>query len=151
MLVSVLLLTGCGKIVVVPLQSSASAPVVADGIIYALPKTVVRVQLKVDKTTRQGAPFAPYAAIFAPDFTPVCDDQNCTKNGGTEYSVEDGVTFSTYGEPDPNHVFVVKYAGGGAVDQSLTMTWNDTGLLSTANATVTNRTTDIVASPQLAL
>ncbi|MEO7141933.1 MAG: DUF4831 family protein [Bryobacteraceae bacterium] len=138
-----LLLGGCAKIVVVPVPSGGSTP--AEGVIYALPNTVIQVHLKIDKTTKKGAPYAVYAAVFAPDTKPVCEDQACSK-GSTEYAVEDGATFTTYGEPDPEEVFLVKFSKGGAVDQSLTMTWNDAGLLSGASSTVTNRTGDIIVS-----
>lgn len=143
-MVLLLLLSGCSKIIVVKVPQG-SAPPTSDGVIYALPKTVVRVQLKVDKTTRKAAPFATYAAIFAPDLSPVCESSDCGKKG-VEYSVEDGAVFTTYGEPDPDQVFLVKFSDSGAIDQSLTMTWNDAGLFSSASSTVTNRTTDIITS-----
>lgn len=53
---------------------------------------------------------------------------------------------STFGEPDPEEVFLVRFEGKGAIDQSLSMTWNDTGLLTSANSQVTNRTGDILLS-----
>jgi hypothetical protein len=118
----------------------------ADGMIYALPNTVVRVQVKIDKTVKTGAPFVKYAAIFAGDKTPLCKAPTCTPAEATTYSLQDGSTFSTYGEPDPNNVFLVRFAGGGAIDQDVSMTWNDVGLLSAASSTVSNRTGDILLS-----
>jgi hypothetical protein len=139
-------LSGCGKVVVKPFNGTQSAPDVPGGVIYALPKTVVRVQLKVDKVTRTAAPFAAYSPIFAPSLSPVCADVGCTAERTVSYSIEDGATFAPYGEPDPENVFVVEYSGSGAIDQNLTMTWNDSGLLSSATATVTNRTVDVITS-----
>jgi hypothetical protein len=142
---SLVLLAGCSRIVVKHL-TAADAPAIANGVIYALPKTVVRIQAKIDKTVSKGAPFSDYAPIFAPNLDPVCPDKDCGKDGKIEYSVEDGVVLSTYGEPDPDQVFLVEFSGAGAVDQALNMAWNDAGLLSTASSTVTNRTADVIVA-----
>jgi hypothetical protein len=135
-------LAGCAKTVVIKAPQSAIA---ADGVIYALPNTVVRVAAKIDKVEKKGAAFSEYAAIFAPDAKPVCDRPDC---GGQpiSFSVQPGAVLSTYGEPDPEHVYLVRFANGGTIDQTLSMTWNEAGLLSAASAAVTNRTVDIVAS-----
>ena len=101
LLLVLLVLCGCAHIVVVHLDDK---PVPADGVVYALPKTVVRTQLKVDRTEKKGAPFRAYAAIFAPEGSPVCVD-DCK----VSFSVEQGGTFATYGEPDPANVFLVKF------------------------------------------
>jgi hypothetical protein len=142
-------LRGCdGKIVVdhVPSPVTPGSEVPANGVMYALPNTVIRIQVKLDKTERSGARFATYAAIFAPGMTPVCKDGECTKEGKTTYSLQDGTTFSTYGEPDPQNVYLVRFMGKGAIDQTFSMNWNELGILSSASATVTNRTGDIVVS-----
>jgi hypothetical protein len=136
------LLTGCAKVIVVPVPKTTPA----NGVIYALPNTVIRVQLKVDQTKKSGARYSLYAAIFAPDGDPVCKDEKCTAEKRLAYSLQQGSTFSTYGEPDPTKVFLVKFAGRGAIDQTLSMTWNEAGLLSAASSSVTNRTSDVVMS-----
>ena len=43
-------------------------------------------------------------------------------------------------------MYMVKFVGGGAIDQSLIMTWNEVGILSSTTATVTNRTGDVLIS-----
>jgi hypothetical protein len=145
LLVAALLSRGCdSKIVVDPVPPGSEAP--PNGVIYALPNTVVRVQLKVDRTERVGTRFAPYAAIFAPSGNVICEDEKCTKENKVFYKLQDGVTFATYGEPDPKNVFLVKFVGKGAIDQTLSMTWNEAGLLSATSSTVTNRTGDVVLS-----
>ena len=143
-LAPILFVVGCAKVVVVKVP--ASAPAQAEGVIYALPNTVVRVQLKIDKAEYEGARFAPYAAIFAPEGKPICKDRACTSEKMSMFSVEQGATFSTYGEPDPDNVFMVKFVGKGAVDQTVSMTWNEVGLPSAASSSVTNRTGDVVLS-----
>lgn len=145
LLFAAMLFRGCdSKVVVVPVPPNTSTP--AEGVIYALPNTVARLQVKIDKTVRSGARYAPYAAIFAPDGDPVCKEQKCTDENEKTYSLQQGTTFATYGEPDPNNVFLVKFSGKRTVDQSLSMTWNEVGLISATSASVTNRTGDVILS-----
>lgn len=144
MLAAVLPLAGCAKVVVVKIP--ADAPAQAEGVIYALPNTVVRVQLKVNKTEYGSARYASYAAIFSPDSKPVCKEKTCSAEKQNAFSVQQGATFTTYGEPDPDNVFLVKFVGKGAIDQTVSMTWNEAGLVSAASSSVTNRTGDVVLS-----
>jgi hypothetical protein len=153
-LVAMALSAACAKLVVVPVTDKLEG----EGVFYALPKTVARVQLKVDRTVRTAAPYSRFAPIFAPDGRPACKEKEdsaedlCKSPNPNQppqniaYSVEPGATFSTFGEPDPDNVYLVKFVGRGAIDQTLSMTWNEVGLLSAASAAVTNRTTDVVVS-----
>jgi hypothetical protein len=136
------LLTGCATITVERVTTKTES----DGLLYALPNTVVRLQLKVDRSEKSGAPYAEYAAIFAPDGKPVCKDHGCSQEQKITYALEPGATLTTYGEPDQANIYVVKFTGGGLIDQSLSMTWNEAGLLSTASASVTNRSIDVATS-----
>lgn len=152
-LVSALLFAACAKIVVTPINAPNGSPKLKrEGLFYALPKTVIRVQLKVDKTTKEDAPFSKFAAIFAPDGERVCKPGECTLARGEdlarkiEVAVQQGATFSTFGEPDPSQIYLVELVGRGAVDQALNLAWNEAGLLSAASSTVTNRSTDIAVS-----
>jgi hypothetical protein len=138
--------TGCAKIVVTKIPKDQTAA--ADGVIYALPNTVVRAQLKVDRSKIAIVPkYSEFVKIFVPGGKSVCK-ATCTdaEKNSSEYSVQQGATFSTYGEPDPDNVYIAKFTGGGAIDQTLSMTWTETGLLSAASASVTNRSIDIVTS-----
>lgn len=139
-------LRGCdGKVVVDRVPAGNVTP--ANGVIYALPNTVVRTQIKLDRVTRTSAPYAVFAGIFAPEGDTVCKTFDCSAPEDNEnYSVQQGATFSTFGEPDPSQVFLVKFTGKGAIDQTLSMTWNEAGLLSAASASVTNRTGDVILS-----
>jgi hypothetical protein len=144
-------LTGCAKVVVVQVPKKGETPLVGEGVFYALPKTVAKVTVKADKTVVAPAPYARFVPIFVPGSKPPCGSiVKCAaiEPGGstTAYSLQQGATFSTFGEPDADNVFMVKFTGGGAVDQKLSMTWNEAGLLSAASAEVTNRTVDIVVS-----
>lgn len=132
-------------------STSAPSKIQGEGVFYALPRTVARVVVKVDKVVTQSAPYARFAPIFAPGAEPPCGTiAKCAalkgKGDTVKYELQEGATFATFGEPDPDKVFMVKFTGGGALDQALSMVWNEAGLLSTASASVTNRTTDIVMS-----
>lgn len=137
-----LLLAGCAKIIVVP----ASGPTPAEGMIYALPNTVVRIQLKIDQTKRSGAIYSPFASIFVPDGEAVCKDEKCTGEGNITFALQQGPAFSTYGEPDPENVFLVKFTGRGPQDQTMSMSWSEAGLLSSMSSSVTNRAGDVALS-----
>lgn len=146
LIIATAFLVSCAKVVVVPVSQVAPGDdkVTADGVFYALPKTVVRLGVKIDHTVAKAAPFMKFAAIFAPDGQAVCKDPQCEGEGEKEkYELQQGASFTTFGEPDPDHVFMVKFVGGGAFDQAVSMTWNDIGLLSAASASVTNRSTDV--------
>ncbi len=146
---------GCAKVEVVDVPSAASPGAGLageDGVFYALPRTVVRVLVKADQTVTRSARFARFAPIFAPGSTPPCGSITaCAVLGGgpgerKAYKIQQGSTFATFGEPDPTKVYMVKFARGGTLDQKMAMEWNEAGLLSTASASVTNRTTDVVVS-----
>jgi hypothetical protein len=160
----VALLAGCAKIVVVHVPNAkgiapgaknagddmnpgaANKPELG-GLFYALPKTVVRVGVKVNHSVSTPAPYMKFAAIFAPEGQPVCEASTCEKEGGEKgiYELQQGVSFATFGEPDPDHVYMVKFMEprASAFDQTISMTWNEAGLISTASASVTNRTVDV--------
>jgi hypothetical protein len=148
-LMAAVALNACAKVVVVPLDKPG-APLKGEGMFYALPRTVAKVVLKVDNVSTTSARYARFAPIFTRGAEPACGNINdCAGLKGSpgrqsKYSLQQGATFSTFGEPDPDHVFMVKLTNGGTLDQTLSMAWNEAGLLSTASASVTNRTTDFV-------
>lgn len=154
-------IAACGaKVVVVPVPpetettpgTNAAVPKLqGEGVFYALPRTYARVVVKADKVVTHSAPYARFAPIFAPGAEPPCGTiVKCAavagKKATTKYELQQGATFTPFGEPDPSKVFMVKFTGGKTIDQTLSMAWNEAGLLSTASASVTNRTTDIVMS-----
>jgi hypothetical protein len=116
-----------------------------EGLFYALPKTVVRVGVKVKHSVATPAPYMKFAAIFAPEGQPVCEEGTCKKEGKDGYDLEQGASLATFGEPDPQQVYMVKFLDPWTwgFDQAVSMTWTESGLLSTASASVTNRTADI--------
>ena len=158
------MLPGCAKIVVVHVPVPKTEKVSTDaksgddtmnkgaanktnmeGLFYALPKTVVRVGVKVDHSVATPAPYMKFAAIFAPEGQPVCEVETCKKEGNHYYELQQGASFATFGEPDPQQVYMVKFSEPvtSVFDQTVSMTWTESGLLSAASASVTNRTADI--------
>ena len=161
MLGATVVAVGCAKVVVVRVPAdSKDNGLKAEGVFYALPKTVARVLLEIDRDVKTDAPYSHFAAIFAPDGAVACGEKTgCAKPKDDKgqiqadepatkisYSIQKGATFSTYGEPDPAEIYMVKFVGNGEIDQSLSMTWNEAGLLSAATSTTTNRTIDLVTS-----
>lgn len=140
LLVLALLPTACARIVVVPVTPNSLAK--GTGVFYALPKTVIRIQMKVDKSTSNPAPYQKFAPIFVPGAAVACKDCLDGKKQET-YSVQKNATLGVFGVPDPEHIYLVQFAGGGAIDQTIAMSWNEAGLASNAASSVTNKTIDV--------
>jgi hypothetical protein len=87
-----------------------------------------------------------YADVFIPGEDTVCSNPDCSDKKSVHYSLQNNATFAPVGEPDPGNVYMVKFVGRGAVDQNIALTWTETGLISTASASVTNRTSDVIVS-----
>ncbi len=146
LLLAVVALGGCAKIKVVKLTPGLPKPPSANGLFYALPKTIMRVALTVEQTKRTGAPFIDFAPIFVPGADVACETPNCASEKMKIFALKKGVTLTTFGTPDPEQVYMVNFVGGGVQDQSLSLAWTDTGILSSVSTSVTNRTTDIAVS-----
>jgi hypothetical protein len=153
LILAVFLFRGCdSKVVVEHVQNKPNQTVPADGIIYALPNTVLRLGLKIDQATTSPPLYGRYWAIFVPEEDPYCKDggtgpsDSCWAESKVAYTIQPGTTFATYGEPDPDQVFLVKFTKKGRIDQNLSMTWNEVGLMTAASAQVTNRTSDLILS-----
>ena len=68
------------------------------GIYYALPRTVVKLDLILDKTELLEGPYSDYAYMVGAT--------DCIKSDGMEYSIRD-IQMSTYAEADPSATFFV--------------------------------------------
>ncbi|HJQ99900.1 MAG TPA: DUF4831 family protein [Candidatus Polarisedimenticolaceae bacterium] len=139
LVLSLFAMVACAKVLVLPVTSATKPE--GSGVYYALPQTLIRVKLKVDRTVLTPAPFQDFAAIFAPGGAIACD--GC-KEKRTKYSIQEPATLGTLGVPDPTNIYLVQFVGGRAMDQTLSMTWNEAGLASNAAASVTNKTGDAV-------
>ena len=67
-LATIVFLTSCAKVVVVQVPSAPGpTPIKAEGVFYALPQTVLRIQLNVDHSESTNGTFFTYAKVFAPE------------------------------------------------------------------------------------
>jgi hypothetical protein len=146
MAATALFLASCAKVVVVPVPATGNDRISAEGVFYALPKTFIRVQVNVDHSAFQAGTYLQYAELFVPGEKLVCETSDCAAKNKKAYSLQNNAAFTPMGEPDPANVYMVKFVGRGAVDQNIAMTWTETGLLSTASASATNRTSDVIVS-----
>jgi hypothetical protein len=114
-----------GQIKVTHVNTSAAAPL-RDGVIYTLPRTVIKVDVVVRIDEHYKGPLSEYAGRFYG-----IDDAINFNN--TSYEIED-INITTLTEPDPDQVFYVQ--GGGASSKELKMLLvelDESGYLVSAN------------------
>jgi hypothetical protein len=136
-----LALSGCSARLMV---TKVDAPVNAqpgtglDGVVYALPRTVVKADIPVERADQKPGTHAEFADLFFPERTAV-------KPGAPKvaFRVKRPV-FSTFGEPDPDHTYIVKAGGKGAIEQSLLFEFTEQGAVTGIEASVDNQTTDLL-------
>jgi hypothetical protein len=152
--ISILMTSCAATIKVTHLPKVPPAPTkVNNGIYYALPLTVVKAEVPVERNWKEPAPFKEYALIFFPELA-----KREFKAGGTHswksdvveksemtYSVKDPL-LSTFGEPDPDQIYFVEIQDNKRLDQAITLTWTDRGAVTGAKASVDNTTGDMIMS-----
>lgn len=134
LLATVLVLSGCTAQVIsehVPSSAPTTKPEL-DGLYYALPRTVITVDVPVTLTTYSDGPYFKYYYLFFPD----------TKVKGTKLAFGEP-KIGSHGEPDPDQVYVMRGEGRGAIAQTLTFLFSETGSITGIKADVTNNTADI--------
>lgn len=140
-------LAGCaGKIVVVKVPESVAegGRLPLDGVVYALPRTVVKVAVPVDRTEWKEGLYAEYAGLFFPDVSIGKDIADASSGGRIGFSIGKPV-ISTFGEPDPSKLYYVNLTGGGLfVDRTATLDYTEQGTVSGTQGSADNMTTDIV-------
>ena len=71
------------------------------GMYYALPRTLIKVNLTVDKTEYYAGPYAAYAGKYL-------DLENVSTNDYNEYAITE-ISLSTIAEPDPAHIYFAEF------------------------------------------
>ncbi|MFO7873298.1 MAG: DUF4831 family protein [Bacteroidales bacterium] len=94
------------------------------GIYYALPRTVIAIEVTVEKTTDKPGPYAEYASRFLG-----LDD--VIHKSAVSYQIHN-TDISGYGEPDPDHVYHVTFPEGEE-RQNLYLTLTEAGLIASVN------------------
>ena len=97
-------------------------PVMADGVVYSLPRTGVRIYVTASCEKLFAGPYAPYAeAMLGLKNAPVADREKWTM---TDVRIE------TFSEPDPQEIFKAKGLAGSLVSMT------ETGVIVGVNSTV---------------
>lgn len=109
-----------------------------DGVFYALPRTVVGVEIPLIRIEKKKGEFAAFAACFFPD-----DKANIVEKDSTSFDLGEPV-INSRGEPDPREVFMVKIKGHYLEDKTMTLALTETGTLTKITEETTNRTVDVI-------
>jgi len=95
------------------------------GIFYALPQTVVTVDVKVTKTENIKGPYFAFAGKFL-GLNNVITSNNAT------YEISD-IAIGHYVEPDPEHYYLIKSTNKSLLNQSVIINLSESGLLKSIN------------------
>jgi Domain of unknown function (DUF4831) len=146
-IVSISICTGCAsKIIVqrVPPVQSPPTPTSVNGVLYALPRTVVQVHVPLIKTEREQGRFCgclDNTTGIPLDF--LKEAGKACKALPQEYTVK-AASLGTRGVADPNQVFVYRVQGGPLEDRTAAFTISDDLILTDGQAESTNNTVELV-------
>lgn len=99
------------------------------GVFYSLPRTAITVDVEVKKTTKIPGPYAGYAGRFL-------GLDNVIRSHSNDYEIA-RVSISGFSEPDPEHIYFIKYNDHDAHKLSLTL--NEAGLIISVNSDPKNQ------------
>lgn len=141
-LTAALATTGCFESKVITSKvnpvTPGSSPRDINGVFYALPRTVVKADVPVNRTNKQPGALSVYTPCFFPG-------ENYVVRKESEFAVDaDKIRFDTMFIPDTEEVYMIKTKGGKFETRNLEMTLTESGVLVKASAEVTNDTIDIV-------
>lgn len=141
LLLTVLITSACfeGKVVTTKVSpADAGKGKEMNGIFYALPRTIVKVDVPVVRTSKQPATFS----VFTPCFFP---NENYVAKKETGFAIDsEKVRFETLFIPDTNEVYMIKTRGNMFETRNLEVSLTESGVLLKTSAEVTNDTIDIV-------
>lgn len=154
----VVMLTGCAKIVTQKV-SEIKLPAPMDGIFYALPRTVVSVEIPIEKTKGVPGQYADFLELLFPPvfeshaYVPssnlvtagTCIVNNefvCAADPSGAFALKKPV-FSSSGEPDPLEIYYFKIPERLPVNRSALFTLTESGVLQSAKAQAEDTTLDI--------
>ncbi|WP_093208508.1 DUF4831 family protein [Siphonobacter aquaeclarae] len=129
---------GCGKIVVSPVRDTDTFESFGGGVFYALPMTMITLEIPVTKIERK--------VVHFPDSTLLASSPLGHNNPDaliTTYDLGD-IAISSRPVPDAEKIFNVAIKGNWKKTQALQLSMNDLGILSKAEAEVEDHTFDIV-------
>ena len=88
-----------GQINVLRIDNNAPPPT-KDGIFYSLPRTVVKIDVKIDRIENYKGPYADFALRFL-------GLKNVVETNAIDYKISD-ISITTYTEPDPDQYYFVE-------------------------------------------
>jgi hypothetical protein len=135
-------LTGCTSKIIVTRVPTTGTPRAMEGVYYALPKTVVKVDQPIDRVAQQPGKYVVYLPLFFPK---LAEAGSAVKTAKVSFKVNKA-SISTSGEPDPAQIFYLKTTGNGAIDRTGLIEYSEQGTVSGASAQADNATSDMVLS-----
>ena len=114
---------------------------------YALPRTVVDVELTIQRTSKKPGRFWELTDLFFPDYNPVdgqCKHKPNNKRGEQVSFEIKSAMIDTFGEPDPDHVYYLKIHGKRALKQTAEFQFTEAGAVTGLKASVENQTSDVI-------
>jgi len=128
-----LIFYGCSRKIVVQHISSIGEKDAANGIFYALPQTVITIDVKVTKTENIKGPYNAFAGKFL-------GLSNVISSNSVEYEISN-IEIGHYVEPDPSHYYMIKSLSKSLSNKALIINLSEAGLLKSINDK--NELTDI--------
>jgi hypothetical protein len=99
-----------------------AAPQTKEGIFYSLPRTVVKIEVKIDRIENYKGPYADFALRFL-------GLKNVVAANSIDYKISD-ITITTYPEPDPDQYYFVEMGDKiSKGEKSGILSLNDAGVI----------------------
>ena len=123
---------------------SSAIPAQSDGLFYALPQTVIQVDIIVNKTQKVKGPYAEYA-------DQMLGLSKVTTVNSTEYELQD-IRLTSYNEPDPSEYYFIQMPEKQKDRKAIELFLSDEGIISGAstqsqtNAKARQRSIDLSTS-----
>lgn len=117
-IISIIFISSCSNYRIYNLKEAKDIEIENHGLIYALPKTVLRVEVEATQTEFKPGPYASYASKYL-------GISNVPKKDSIAWFISD-VQISTYPEPDPNQYY---YIETNRFNQTDLLTLTETGLI----------------------
>jgi len=154
-----ILQVGCtGKVIVtkVPAPTPGNQKEDLEGVFYALPRTVIKVAVPIERSQSIPGVYAEYTELFFPDPSHKAGAVKDSGSGTDTAKPADKTqkqkfalgkpVFTTVGEPDLSKLYYVKFVGSGAVDRTASIDYTEQGTVSGVQGGADNYTTDVILS-----
>lgn len=112
------------------------------GVFYALPRTLIRVDVNVEKIEYYAGPYSEYAGKYL-------DLDDVITNDYNEYSITD-VKLSSFVEPDPEHYYFVEFDEKATkVDKAIIISLSESGLVMGLNGSYNKESVNEIISKSI--